>query len=211
MFSDKKILLADDHSIVRRGVALILKENFPDIQILHAENFDGIEDALATGKIDLLVLDINLPGGNSPIMINKIRELQPLVKILVFSAFDEEQYAIRYLNSGADGYLNKLTSEDEIAAAAKAILQGENYVSKKIRTKITENAKNKVPDNPLETLSNREMEIVLLFVQGEGNLEIANKLNIQTSTVSTYKTRIFDKLDVNNIVSLVEKYKLYSK
>ena len=211
MFSDRKILLADDHSIVRRGVALILKENFPDIQILHADSFDGIEDALATGKIDLLVLDINLPGGNSPNMINKIRELQPLVKILVFSAFDEEQYAIRYLNSGADGYLNKLTSEDEIAAAAKAILQGENYVSKKIRTKITENAKNKVPDNPLETLSNREMEIVLLFVQGEGNLEIANKLNIQTSTVSTYKTRIFDKLDVSNIVSLVEKYKLYSK
>ncbi|QYJ69213.1 response regulator [Flavobacterium litorale] len=211
MFSDRKILLADDHSIVRRGVALILKENFPDIQILHADSFDGIEDALATGKIDLLVLDINLPGGNSPNMINKIRELQPLVKILVFSAFDEEQYAIRYLNSGADGYLNKLTSEDEIAAAVKAILQGENYVSKKIRTKITENAKNKVPDNPLETLSNREMEIVLLFVQGEGNLEIANKLNIQTSTVSTYKTRIFDKLDVSNIVSLVEKYKLYSK
>ncbi len=210
MFSDKKILLADDHSVVRRGTGLILKEIFPNTEILHADSFDAVISVLSNEQIHLLILDINLPGGNTPTMVEKAKAIQSSLKILIFSAFDEEQYALRYLNAGADGYLNKLTSEDKIVAAVKSILQGERYVSERIKKKIIENTYSKTPDNPLETLSNRELEIVTLFAQGEGNLEIANKLNIQTSTVSTYKNRIFDKLGVNNIVSLVEKYKFYS-
>ncbi len=210
MFSNTKILLADDHSVVRRGTGLILKEIFPHTEILHTDSFDAVLSVLAVHEIDLLILDINLPGGNTPVMIEKAKAIQPSVKILIFSAFDEGQYALRYLNAGADGYLNKLTSEDQIVAAAKSILRGERYISEKVKEKMLESSNGKAPENPLEMLSNRELEIVTLFAQGEGNLEIANKLNIQMSTVSTYKNRIFDKLGVNNIVSLVEKYKLYS-
>ena len=210
MFSEKKILLADDHSVVRRGTGLILKEIFPNTEILHADSFDTVITILNEKDIDLLILDVNLPGGNTPDMVKKAKAVQPSVKVLIFSAFDEGQYAVRYLNAGADGYLNKLTSEDKIVAAAKAILRGERYISDKIKEKILESTNGKAPENPLEALSNRELEIVILYAQGEGNLEIANKLNIQMSTVSTYKNRIFEKLGVNNIVSLVEKYKQYS-
>ncbi|KAF2515450.1 response regulator transcription factor [Flavobacterium salilacus subsp. salilacus] len=210
MFSDKKILLADDHSVVRRGTGLILKEIFIHTEIIHADSFDAVLSVLTNQQIDLLILDINLPGGNTPAMVKKAKMIQPSLGILIFSAFDEEQYALRYLNSGADGYLNKLTSEDKIMTAATSILQGERYISEKIKEKMLENIYGRTPENPLEKLSNRELEIVTLYAQGEGNLEIANKLNIQTSTVSTYKNRIFDKLGVNNIVSLVEQYKIYS-
>ncbi|NDJ00044.1 response regulator transcription factor [Flavobacterium sp. LaA7.5] len=210
MFSDKKILLADDHSVVRRGTGLILKEIFIHTEIIHADSFDAVLLVLTNQQIDLLILDINLPGGNTPAMVKKAKMIQPSLGILIFSAFDEEQYALRYLNSGADGYLNKLTSEDKIMTAATSILQGERYISEKIKEKMLENIYGRTPENPLEKLSNRELEIVTLYAQGEGNLEIANKLNIQTSTVSTYKNRIFDKLGVNNIVSLVEQYKIYS-
>lgn len=210
MFNNKKILLADDHSVVRRGTGLILKEIFPHTEILHADSFNAVTSVLATEQIDLLILDINLPGGNTPAMVEKAKAIQLSVKVLIFSAFDEGQYALRYLNSGADGYLNKLMPEDELVTAVKMILKGERYVSEKVKKKMLENIYSGTPDNPLEMLSNRELEIVTLFAQGEGNLEIANKLNIQMSTVSTYKNRIFDKLGVNNIVSLVEKYKFYS-
>lgn len=210
MFSNKKILLADDHSVVRRGTGLILKETFPNTDILHADSFDAVMSILTTEQVDLLVLDINLPGGNTPVMVEKAKAVQPSVKILIFSAFDEGQYALRYLNAGADGYLNKLTSEDKIVNAVESILQGERYVSEKVKKKMLESTHSRTLDNPLEILSNRELEIAALYAQGEGNLEIANKLNIQMSTVSTYKNRIFDKLGVNNIVSLVEKFKLYS-
>ncbi|OIQ19277.1 MAG: hypothetical protein BM557_06120 [Flavobacterium sp. MedPE-SWcel] len=211
MFNNTKILLADDHSVVRRGVSLILKEVFPTITILHAESLNEVLTIMNPESVDLLILDINLPGGNSSGMIEKAREVHPSVKILMFSAFDEEQYALRYLYSGANGYLNKLTSEEKIVEAVNVILEGGKYVSDKVKEKILENTLNGTPHNPLEALSNREMQIVTLLAKGEGNLEIANRLNIQMSTVSTYKNRVFEKLDVSNIVSLVEKYKLYSE
>lgn len=211
MAEKKTILLADDHSVVRRGVALIIREKFPFIETMHAESFDEVKVKLKDMPVSLLILDINLPGGNTVKMIEQAKQFQPEMKILMFSAFDEEQYALRYIHSGADGYLNKLTSEDKIAEAVQTIIDGGKYISEKVKEKIFENALNNTHYNPLESLSNREIEIAELLVQGEGNLEIANRLNIQMSTVSTYKNRIFEKLEVNNIVSLVEKYKLYKE
>lgn len=208
---NKKILLADDHNVVRQGVSLILKEYFSDIQIYHTDSFKGVLNNLAETSFDLLVLDINLPEGNSVTMIEKARAIQKDLKILIFSAFDEEQYALRYLHAGANGYLNKLSSEDKILEAVKTTLSGNKYVSNKVKDKIYENVINNSPVNPLDTLSNRELEIAGLLADGEGNLEIANRLNIQMSTVSTYKNRIFEKLEVTNLISMVEKYKLYSE
>ncbi|KAF2511821.1 response regulator transcription factor [Flavobacterium arcticum] len=211
MFSDKKILLADDHSVVRRGVALILKESLVGVNINYAADFDSVISVLKKEPIDLIILDINLPGGNTSAMIAKVRMVQSSVKILMFSAFDEEQFALRYIQAGADGYLNKLIVEEKIIEAVKIILDGGKYISERVKNKIFENALNNTPLNPLESLSDREMEVASLLVKGEGNLEISNILNIQMSTVSTYKHRIFEKLNVTNVVSLVEQYKLYSE
>lgn len=203
------ILIADDHSVVRQGVALILREAFNSIDIYHAESFSEILEKLKKQAINLILLDINLPGGNNVSMINNIKEIQPGLKVLMFSAYDEDQYAVRYIHAGVDGYLNKLSSESKIIEAVGEILRGGRYFSDKIKNRIFENVINKVPENPLNSLSNREMEIADLLAKGEGNLEIANRLDIKMSTVSTYKSRIFEKLGINNVVSLAEKFNLY--
>lgn len=204
-----KILLADDHSVVRHGISLILKESFQEISISHAESFAGVLSMLKDNCPDLLFLDINLPGGNSTKMIEKIRLNHPNVKILMFSAYDEEQYALRYIHAGANGFLNKHSSESEIVNAVQTVMETGKYISSTVKEKILENVLHKTPINPLESLSDREIEVATLLAKGEGNLEIANQLNIQMTTVSTYKNRIFEKLRINNVVSLVEILKIY--
>lgn len=211
MSNPVKILLADDHSVVRRGVALILKESFPESVILHAETFELAMALLSAEKPEILILDINLSGGNNASMVEKAKNATPHLKILIFSAFDEEQYALRYIHAGADGYLNKLSSEEKISEAVLTLKNGGKYISDKVKDKILENTIYNKPVNPLDMLSNREIEIAGMLADGMGNLEIANRLNIQMSTVSTYKNRIFEKLDVSNVVSMVEKYRLYKE
>jgi len=204
-----KILLADDHSVVRHGISLILREVYGNAEILHADNFNEVLLKLKE-KVSLIFLDINLPGGNSPKMIEKIREKNSKVNILMFSAYDEEQYALRYIHAGANGFLNKDSSDAEILLAVRSVLKTGKYISPSIKEKILENVFLKTPINPLETLSDREAEVARLLAKGEGNLEIANRLNIQMTTVSTYKNRIFEKLKINNVVSLVEILKIYN-
>lgn len=128
----------------------------------------------------------------------------------MFSAYDEEQYALRYIHAGANGFLNKDSSDAEILLAVRSVLETGKYISPSIKEKILENVFLKTPINPLETLSDREAEVARLLAKGEGNLEIANRLNIQMTTVSTYKNRIFEKLKINNVVSLVEILKIYN-
>lgn len=212
MTAEYNILIADDHSVVRQGVSLILKYSLPDINITQTDTLNGILEKLAIASFDLIILDINLPGGNNVSMIEKIRTISPEVKILMFSAFEEELYAMRYLNSGANGYLNKLGNEEEVVEAVKKVLTTGKYISDNLKDKLINDLLNNVSQaNPLERLSNREFEITRLLVNGYGSLEIANHLNIQMSTVSTYKSRIFEKLDIKSVVSLADLYKLYEE
>lgn len=199
-----KILLADDHSVVRQGISLVLKEALKDVSIYHAGDISKVLSIVQHEAIDILLLDINLPGGNTVNMISNIKAINQSLKILMFSAFDEEQYAVRYLHAGANGYLNKLSSEDEIVRAVLAVDEKGEYRSNKLEEVLAMSHL-----NPLKTLSVRETEIAELLIKGEGNLEIANLLAIQMSTVSTYKRRIFDKLDVTSIPSLIEIFKIY--
>jgi DNA-binding NarL/FixJ family response regulator len=205
----RKIVLADDHSVVRQGIAMILKESHQDLMVLHASDFDVAMTLLKAHSVYLVVLDISIPEGKGVQMIQLIKAIDPEIKILVFSAYEEELYAMRYLKAGADGYLNKLSSEAEFRTAFKAMIEDGTYMSEAIKKKIINASLNKKSDNPLDILSNREMEIARLLVKGEGNLEIANKLNLQNSTVSTYKNRIFEKLSINNTVALVSLLHAY--
>lgn len=205
----KKILLADDHSVVRQGISMMLKEVDEDLTILHAADFNTTMQIIETNIIYLVVLDISIPEGKGVQMVEIIKAISPEIKILMFSAYEEELYAMRYLKAGADGYLNKLSSESEFIIAFKAMIEDGTYMSEAIKKKIISASLNKKSDNPLDILSNREIEIARLLVKGEGNLEIANKLNLQNSTVSTYKNRIFEKLSINNTVALVSLLQAY--
>jgi len=206
-----QILIADDHSIVRYGTALVVKEVLPTGTLHEARNFDELLKLLDTYTFHLLVLDINIPGGNYLQMIDVIRLRQPDVKILVFSGYDEQLYALRYLQAGADGYVVKQAPEGELKTAIQTILNNDKYISPAIKQSLINglNTPRVTGQNPLTSLSNREMEVLQLLVKGASVAEISQSLSLQISTVSTYKSRIFEKLEVTNIVALVEKVKLY--
>lgn len=208
MKKDLRILLVDDHSVVRHGVSVLLKKAFDGVTVTHADSFEDLLTKLSE-KQDLLFLDINLPGGNSTKMVEEIRSKHPNLLIMMFSAYDESRYALRYIHAGANGFLNKYSKDEEIIKAVKSLLETGKYISDVVKEIILENALLKKPINPLEKLSDREIEVAELLVNGDGNLEISNKLNIQMSTVSTFKTRIFDKLGINNIVKLIEILNVY--
>ncbi|MEG2102816.1 MAG: response regulator transcription factor, partial [Flavobacterium sp.] len=122
-------LIADDHSVVRQGVSLIIKELFLNAAIYMAGNFKDIFSKLNEVKIDLLILDVNFPDGNSINVLSEIKAIQPDIKILIFSAYDENIYAMRYLNAGASGYLNKETSEEEMKNAINSMMLSGKYLT----------------------------------------------------------------------------------
>jgi len=209
METNKTFVIADDHTMIRQGISFLLKDIFPSANILQTGSFLEILKLVKQQKIDLLLLDINFPDGISLNIIPTIKEMQPNIKILIFSACDEDVYALRYLNAGANGYLSKLSTETEISYGINSVLSYGKYVSPNIQNKIMDSYILKKPINPLEQLSNREIEIARLMVEGCGNTAIADTLNIQRTTVSTYKNRLFEKLEINSLSSLISIFNLY--
>lgn len=199
----KEILIVDDHLVVRTGVSIILEEKFKNFSITTAENYNETLTVLKDKNFDLIILDINIPGGRNTAMIEQIRDIQDEAKILIFSVYEEETHACPYIIAGANGYLNKLSDKKKLINAVDSILKTGNYLTPDIIKNLVKASTNKESINPLDRLSKREREISELLVQGDGNIEIANKLSIQLTTVSTHKNKIFNKLNIKNIVELI--------
>ncbi len=199
----KNILIVDDHPVIRTGVSIILEEKFKHLNIATTENYTETLLFLSSTKIDLIILDINIPGGKNTAMIQEIKNIQPNVKILIFSVYEEETHACPYIIAGANGYLNKLSDRKKIVAAVDAVLKTGNYLTTDIIDALINASAGKESLNPLDKLSKRELEISELLIKGDGNIEIANKLNIQLTTVSTHKNKIFSKLKIKNIIELI--------
>lgn len=200
---------ADDHSIVTQGMSFILKDLYNGATVYQIESFSEIIKVLNSTTIDLLILDINFPDGSSLNLLPTLKKIQPDLKILIFSGYDEDIYAVRYLSAGANGYLKKLSSEEEIKHAIKTVMTSGKYTSKNIQDKIMDSYILKKPSNPLEQLSNREIEIAKFLVDGRSNIDISKSLNIKKTTVSTYKNRIFEKLSIDTLSGLIQIFQLY--
>lgn len=203
-------LIADDHSVVRQGVSLMIRELFFNAHILQAGSFKEILALLKLQTVDLLILDISFPDGNSLNLISQAKALQPEIKILIFSAYDENLYALRYLNAGASGYLNKGCNEEEMKQALRSMIVSGKYITQNIKDQILDSYISKKPLNPLELLSDREVEVARLLIKGFGNMEISETLKIKKSTVSTFKNRIFEKLSIDNLADLIDLFQLYN-
>ncbi|MCW3464219.1 response regulator [Chitinophaga nivalis] len=203
-------LIADDHAIVRFGVKQVILDMFPLAMVTEAATFDETLQATEKQVYDLLILDTNLPGGNNLVMLDTIKLRQPAICILVFSAFDEKVYALKYLQAGADGYLDKAAPDTEIKNAIQTVLRNEKYMSANTREQLLFSANKKTIHNPLTDLSSREAAVLQLLVQGLPVQKIAATLELHISTVSTYKNRIFTKLEVSNLVELLQKIELYN-
>lgn len=204
-----KILIVDDHMVVKMGVSIILNSEIDDLDIQFTSTYSETLEKVKQFSYDLIILDINIPGGKNIEMISEIKAIVPEVKILMFSAHEEEFYALRYVSAGADGFLNKLSSEEKLIEAVRSIRELGKYLTDNLIDQLNNNLLNDEPLNPFDKLSKREIEIANLLVRGDGNLEISNNLGIQMSTVSTYKNRIFEKLKINNLVELIEKHHLH--
>jgi len=204
-----RILIVDDHFVIRQGVANILRKEFNNAQIVHEGEITEALNLLKLETWDLLILDVHFPEGSILKYIKEIKELQSNCKILIFSAFNEEHYALSFIQEGANGYLNKTSTETEIQNAVHTLLETGKYFSDTLKEIILDNALDGTRTVSINTLAEREMEVAKLLVKGEGNLEISNRLNLQKSTVSTYKKRIFEKLKVNNVIELADIFKHY--
>lgn len=206
----KHILLVENHSIVRLATLFIIRDVLPTVTAWEAENFPDALQIVSARKLDLILLDINIPDGEGFQMIAKIRRLQPDVAILVFSAIDEEIYALHYLKAGANGFLSKNSSTQEIRAAIVAILVHGRYMSEVVRHALlrAQATPENRQSNPLASLSQRELEVMDLMLQGKWTKEIATFLNITGSSVSTYKARIFEKLGVTTVIELYQRVSL---
>ncbi len=206
----KRILIAEDHSIVMIGTKQLLKNLLPDAEISGVDNFKKAVQALGKQPFDLIIMDINIPGGNNVNMIHTIRAKQADIRILVFSSYDEQLYALPFLKAGADGYLSKDASEDDFKRAIESIFLNNKYLSDTMKQEsinLLINPK-RSSNSSVYSLSVREREITQLLLEGHGTAEIAGILNLHLSTVSTYKSRIFDKLGVTNVMELSTMIKL---
>lgn len=205
------ILVVDDQEVVRYGTTLILQKSIEDVQVSEAGSFEETLKILSSKPFDLVILDIDMPGGNNHQMLDVIRLRHPEIKILIFSSYDEQIFGWRYLEAGADGFLSKKMGIEEIKNATKSLLRDEKYLSPALKQTLLNNITRKKNNiNPLDRLSNRESNIMQLLIKGLSVADIAQKLSLQVSTVSTYKKRICEKLQVSNIVEMIEKVQLYS-
>lgn len=211
----KRILIADDHSIIRLGASVLISASYKDATITQAQTYKEVYDQLKFEQFDLILLDINMPGGNNIKVIKEILSLQNDLKILVFSSYDENLYALRYIEAGAAGYLNKTTAMGELNNAIQSIQDRGKYMSEAVKDlyikKLTSSKSSIDAKNPLNKLSNREMDVAKHLINGHGILEVSHLLELSSSTVSTYKSRIFEKLSVNNIPGLIELFKLHAE
>ena len=196
----KKILIADDHYVVRMALTLILEAEFSFDVIEYAKGFNEVITHLKNQDFDIIILDINMPDTLYTKMINNIKLLTKDIKILVFSAY-EETVAIQYIDEGVNGFLNKFANEKEIITALKSIKENGYYYPHQV---ILDLAQRKKEKNPIDLLSKREFQVFKLLTEGNGNLEICTILNLEMSTISTYKRRIFAKLNVKTIVELLK-------
>lgn len=213
MQNSDRILIADDHEIVRMGLIRIIKQLKPQAQLFEVDDYKSLHLQISTQNFDLVILDVHMPNGSFQEAVSFIKLKQPNIKILVFSSQDEKIYAVRYLKIGADGFLNKESSMAKIDQALNSMLRSGRYMSDEVKESLISSSLKKSHDttSPLEILSNRELQIASSLVQGLPMKELSNQLNLHASTISTYKNRVFEKLGIQSIPELVEIIKIYDQ
>lgn len=200
----KKFLLIDDHEVVRSGIRGLLSEIYKPCEVFEAINTETATEKLKQQHYDLVLIDIQMPNSDSLGLMDYINIRYPDTKVLVFSMSSENIYAKRFLKAGAKGFLSKDSSLDEIKKAINLVLSNRRYVSDTLAESLAFQSTSNSPENPFEKLSQREFEIASLLLSGQTVSEVSKSLNLQTSTVGTHKSRIFEKLGIGNILDLKE-------
>ncbi|MBI5404153.1 MAG: response regulator transcription factor [Ignavibacteriae bacterium] len=193
-----RILIADDHPLIRNGLRQLISKQ-SDIEIAcEASNAEEVFDMMKKHKIDVLILDISMPGMSGIEILDKVKQKYPSVPVLMLSALSEELYALKTLKSGASGFINKEAAPEELVKAIRKVYSGGVYVSDFLGEKLAVDFKKGTAKEPHEKLSKREFQIMCLIGSGKTVSEIANELFLNVRTISTYRARILGKLNLKN-------------
>lgn len=193
-----KVLIADDHPIVRQGLRQVLKETSDIIVAGEAGNGPETLDEVSRNDYDVVLLDISMPGRSGLDILRQLKIEKPDLRVLILSTYPEEQYAVRSLKDGAEGYLTKASVPDELVAAIRKAASGRKYVSSALAEKLAFdlNINNQKPLH--ETLSDREYQVMCMIASGKMAKEIAADLSLSVKTISTYRTRILEKMQMKS-------------
>jgi two-component system, NarL family, invasion response regulator UvrY len=204
------ILIADDHAVVRRGLREIMADALPGADFFEAGNGDEVLSILRKSQIAMLVLDINMPGRSGMDVLRDVKHTYPRLPVIILSCQPEEQYAVRCLRAGAAAYINKESATEELAMATKKIMSGGRYVSTSLAEKLIDSLDESV-DRPLhESLSDREHEVMRMIAAGVPLTEIGERLHVSVKTISSYRARIMEKMQMKSNAELTRYAMTYS-
>jgi DNA-binding NarL/FixJ family response regulator len=196
------VLIVDDHPIVRRGLRDILKEE-PDLEV--SETSDGREalNLIRQQSFDLVVLDLDLPGTHGLDLLAEIKHAHQGLHVLILSMYPEDQFAVRVLRAGASGFVSKESAPKDLVVAIRKILGGGKHISERVAGLLLEHLDQTSVSHPHKRLSNREFQVLCLIGMGRTIKQIAEELSLSAPTVSTYRARILDKMDMKSTAELV--------
>lgn len=207
-----KILITDDHAVIRRGLKQILLEEFPSVLIEEATDAESAIKKSLSENYDVIISDLSMPGRSGLDLLSHIRQHSSKTPVLILSMHPEEQYAIRALKAGAAGYLSKDSAPEELVKAVNRVLQGRKYISTSIADKLFDELDQPNNDKPAhEQLSHREFDVFKLIACGKSVSDISEQLTLSISTVSTYRARILTKMRLKSNAELTRyalEYKL---
>ena len=197
-----RILTADDHAIVREGLKQILADS-PNMQVVdEAESGEGTLEKIRTNDYDVVVLDISMPGKSGLEVLKEIKAVRPSLPILILTIHPEEQYAVRVLRAGASGYLTKESAPDELVNAIERVSSGKKYITPATAERLVNELGSSTEKPSHNLLSDREFEVMRMLALGRSVKQIAEKLEVSPKTISTYKYRIFEKMDLRSSAEL---------
>lgn len=206
-----RILITDDHAIIRKGLEQIIREAYPSAVIREACDAESAMKEMLKNEFNVVICDLSMPGGRSGLdVLQYVKQNFPKTPVLILSIHPEEQYAIRTLKAGAAGYLSKDTATDELVNAMQRVLQGRKYISPSIAEKMATELEQDNNKPPHELLSDREFHVFRLLAEGRAVSGIAEELSLSLTTVSTYRARILAKMSMKNNAELT-RYALENK
>ena len=198
-----RVLISDDHAILRSGLKEILMRDLPGAVCGEAENAREVLDQVQRQRWDLVILDVTMPGPSGIDVLRDLKRLHPKLPVLVLSMHPEDQYGKRVLKAGASGYMNKDVAPDELIKAIHKVLAGGRYVSPALAEKLALELGEETGRPLHETLSDREFEVLRMIASGRTVSEIAETLHLSVTTVSTYRTRILEKMNLTTTAELM--------
>lgn len=197
-----KILIADDHAIVRKGLKQLLLEQYPFADIGEAGDVETLISEVIRQPWDVVISDMNMPGRSGLDGLQQIKQISPKLPVLIMSMYPEDQYALRVLKAGAAGYLEKETIHDDIIGAIETVRRGKKFITPGIAEKLADSFHTPTDIGLHEMLSDREFDVFKLLASGKSISEIAFQLLLSATTVSTYRSRIMEKMNMANNAGL---------